>query len=81
MVVGRNCVAKTQMMCNYMNPVRDYRSVEKKCNKTSHAVRYASRMLQYGCIPYGMQGTHIIQFSTKRFIPMECPTNYTTIFN
>jgi len=34
----------------------DYRSVENTCYKTSHAVRYATCMLQYGCIPYGMQG-------------------------
>ena len=37
-------------MCNCMNininPVRDYRSVENKCHKASHAVRYATCMLQ-----------------------------------
>ena len=47
-------------MCNNMNinknPVRDYRSVESRCHKTSRIVRYATSMLQYGCIPYGMQG-------------------------
>ena len=59
-----------------INPVRDYRSVENGCHKTSHAVRYATRMLQYGCIPYGMQGTYDIQFSTERYIPTECSTKH-----
>ena len=63
-------------MCNCMNinmnPVWDYRSVENRCHKASHAVRYTTRMLQYGCIPYGMQETHGLQFSTGRYIPMEC---------
>ena len=65
----------------HRNPIRDYRSVENGCHKTSHAVRYATRMLQYGCIPYGMQGTYDIQFSTERYIPTECSTNYNTILN
>ena len=72
-------------MCNCMNinknPVRDYRSVENRCNKASNAVRYATRMLQYGCIPYGMQATHAIQFSTERYIPTECATKYNIFLN
>ena len=51
------------------NSVRDYRSVENTCYKKSHAVRYATCMLQYGCIPYGMQGLCDIQFATERYIP------------
>ena len=66
-------------MCNCMNinsnPVRDYRSVENRYHKASHTVRYATRILQYGCIPYGMQGTFGIQFSTERYIPTECLSN------
>jgi len=59
-----------------INPVRDYRSVEKRCHKASHAVRYATCMLKYGCIPYGMLRLYGIQFSTERYIPMECSNNY-----
>jgi hypothetical protein len=55
-----------------INPVRDYRLVEKRCHKASHAVRYATRMVQYGCIPYGMQWLRGIQYSTGRYIPTEC---------
>ena len=62
-----------------INPVRDYRSGENRCHKASHAVRYATCMLKYGCIPYGMQGLHGIQFSTERYIPMECSTNYNSL--
>jgi hypothetical protein len=73
------------MMCNCMNinmnPVRDYRSVENRRLTVSHAVRHATRMLQYGCIPYGMQETCDIQFSTERYIPTECSTKYNTILN
>ena len=72
-------------MCNCMNinliPVRDYRSVENRYHKASHTVRYATRILQYVCIPYGMQGTSGIQFSTERYIPTECSTIYHTILN
>ena len=64
-----------------LNPVRDYRSVKNRCHKASHAVRYATSMLQYGCIPYGMQGLHGIQYSTERYIPTECSFNYNTIFS
>ena len=64
-----------------INPVRDYRSVENRHPKTSHADRYATRILHYGCIPYGMQGLHGIQCSTERYIPMECATNYNTVLN
>ena len=50
---------KNQIMCICLNinlnPVRDYRLVENRCHKASHAVRYATRILQYWCIPYGMQ--------------------------
>ena len=62
-----------------MNPVRDYRSVENRHITASHAVRHATRMLQNGCIPYGMQGLYGIQFSTERHIPTECSTNYNTV--
>ena len=63
---------------NYMNinPVRDYRSVENRCHKILHAVRYATRMLLFGCIPYGMQGLYGIHISTGRYIPMECSIHY-----
>ena len=64
-----------------INPVRDYRPVENKCHKASHAVRYATRMLQYGCIPYGMLRLGGIQFSTGRHIPTECSTNYNNVLN
>ena len=63
-----------------LNPVRDYRSVENRRLTASHAVRHATRMLQYGCIPYGMQGTYGIQFSTGRYIPTECSTKYNLLF-
>ena len=73
------------MICNCvninMNPVRDYRSVEHRCHNVSHTVRYATRMLQYGCIPYGMQVLCEMQFSTERYLPTECSTNYKTILN
>ena len=63
-------------MCNCMNinmnPVRDYRSVENRRLPASHAVRHATRIFQYGCIPYGMQVTYGIQFSTGRYILTEC---------
>ena len=62
-----------------MNPVRDYRSVENMRFTASHAVRHATRMLQYGCIPYGMQGTYGMQFSTERYIPTECANHYNNI--
>ena len=73
-----------------MNPVRDYRSVENRRLTASHAVRHATLLLLYGCIPYGMQGKHGIQFSTgryisteflstKRYIPTECLIKYNTI--
>ena len=77
-------------------PVKDYRSVDNKRLTASHAVRHATCMLQYGCIPYGMQGTYgmsfyraihsygmfkEIQFSTERYIPTECSMKYNTIFN
>ena len=58
-----------------------HRSVENRCHKKSHAVRYATGMFQNGCIPYGMQGRDDIQFSTERYIPMECSTNYNSVFN
>ena len=63
------------------NPVRDYRPVENRCHKASHAVRYATRMLQYGCIPYGMLRLCGIQFSTGRYIPTECSINYNMVLN
>ena len=69
----RNC------MNTNINPVRDYRSVENRHPKTSHADRYATRMLQYGCIPYGMQGLHGIQFSTERYIPTECAITHSFV--
>jgi len=56
---------QNQMLCYCLNikhnPVRDYRSSENKCHKTSHAVRYATCMLQYGYIPYGMQSRDALQ--------------------
>ena len=59
---------------NYeINPVRDYRSVENRRLAASHAVRYAT---QYGCIPYGMLRLGGIQFTTGRYIPTECFSNY-----
>ena len=61
------------MLRNYLNiklyTVMDYRPAENRCHQTSHAVRYATSMLQYGCIPYGMQGLCEIHFSTERYIP------------
>ena len=64
-----------------MNPVRDYRSVENRCHKASHAVRYATRMLQYGCTTYGVHGLHGIQFSTERTIPTEYSNHFYTVLN
>ena len=64
-----------------INPVRDYRSVENRCHKALHAVRYATCMLKCGCIPYGMLRLCGIQFSTERYIPTECSTNYNTVLN
>jgi len=78
-------VLQNQLLRNCMNikqnPVKDYRSVENTCYKTSHAVRYAACMLQYGCIPYGMQGLREIQFSTERYIPDGMFKFYNTVFN
>ena len=50
-------------------PLGMHRSVENRGRKASHAVRYATRMLLYGCIPYGMQRLWEIKFSTERYIP------------
>ena len=62
------------------NPVMNYRSVENRCSKASHAVRYATCMFQYGCIPYGMQRfLRGIEFSIERYIPTECSINYNTV--
>ena len=64
-----------------INPVRDYRSVENRCHKASHAVRYATCMLQYGCIPYGMLRVCGIQFSIERYIPTECSNHNNIVFS
>ena len=63
------------------NPVRDYRSVESRGRKASHTVRYATCMLQFGCIPYGMQVLCEMQFSTERYIPNGMFDNYSMIQN
>ena len=64
-----------------INPVRDYRPVENRCHTALHAVRYATCILQYGCIPYGMLRLCGIQCSTERHIPTECSSNYNTVLN
>ena len=65
----------------HSNPVRDYRPVENRCHKASHAVRYATCMLQIGYIPYGMYGLCEMQFSTGRYIPNGMSNNKKSIFN
>ena len=65
-----------------MNPDRDYCSVEKQAPHSIACCQVCDpRLLLYGCIPYGMQGTHGIQFSTERYIPMECSIKNNTILN
>ena len=67
----KQCCSNVLLLSEYQAESRYGLSLGRKTDATKIACLTTcdQYMLQYGCIPQGMQGLREIQFSTERYIP------------